>query len=257
MRRISWPSMLTGLVVGILLTVSTAAAASSINVSFATLHFTVNGVDQTPPNGIFNNQGVPVPDAFIYDGTTYIPIRMAANLLDEPIQYIGSTRTVALGVQPTGAYLEDILSPYYVSNIGYMADNNTQTQQSPGNSPSFSSPYTMSLGGTLYARGIALIADYSYGTPPDGVVTFNLNGQYQTLSFLLGLDDANNQVGLTVTIQGDGNQLMQTTLNPGALPQNETINVSGVNQLQIQITGTGNVYSAVGVVDLVNPLITK
>lgn len=71
----------------------TAAAAS--------IRFYVNGVDMTPPNGVFTNQGkVTVPDALIYDETTYVPIRLAASLLGQAIQWSGSLYAVVIGSAP-------------------------------------------------------------------------------------------------------------------------------------------------------------
>lgn len=60
--------------------------------------FFVNGQDATPPGGLFFNGTASVPAALETGGTTYVPIRLVANLLGVQISYApGSPPTISLG----------------------------------------------------------------------------------------------------------------------------------------------------------------
>jgi Cu-Zn family superoxide dismutase len=73
------------------------AIADSGEFSAAQLNFFVQGQDKTPVNGTFDNNGTKVPSSLIYNGTTYIPIRMASNLLDQPVFWEGQSKSVSIG----------------------------------------------------------------------------------------------------------------------------------------------------------------
>jgi len=68
-----------------------------ISVNEAMMRFSVGGADKTPSGGKFDNQGVMVPDGFIYDQTSYIPIRLAAEILGVPINWDQTRYGVILG----------------------------------------------------------------------------------------------------------------------------------------------------------------
>jgi len=249
-----WLTGILGLVMGLVLATAATAGAAQINVVMATgMHFNVNGVDKTPANGTFDNQGVPVPDGFVYDGTTYVPIRMVANLVGQPVSYQSQTRTVEIGYPPTGVYLEDVLKPYYVSgssgNAAYGID---------GNMPNNLNGQGMFMAGQQYQKGFAFYDNACANGNDPATYTFNLNGQYQSLAFTLGLDDQYNKDQATVVFQGDGQNLLTLTLNPGDLPKQETINVTGVQQLKIETSDYQDCnWNTDSVVDMVNPLITR
>ncbi|MDA8344259.1 MAG: stalk domain-containing protein [Thermaerobacter sp.] len=72
-----------------------------ITVDATPVRFYVGGSDRTPPGEIFNNQGVTTLDGFIYDKTTYVPIRLAAELLGQTIQWDRTRYSVDIGTPPT------------------------------------------------------------------------------------------------------------------------------------------------------------
>lgn len=79
------------------------AKTMRITVDETPMQFYVGGVSKTPAGGKFNNQGVVVPDGFIYDQTSYIPIRLAAEILSVPISWDSKRYAVAIGQPTTGA----------------------------------------------------------------------------------------------------------------------------------------------------------
>ena len=61
--------------------------------------------------------GNPV-DVFIYNGTTYLPVRAVSDALGVPVQWDGNTRSVYLGTQPgTKQYLLTVCPPYQTSGF--------------------------------------------------------------------------------------------------------------------------------------------
>ncbi len=77
-----------------------ADAAKSINVSFAPIHYVINGVDYAPPEGQLG---------FISsEGHTYVPLRFVANILERTIAWDGATSKVTIAEPVTDGDLEDI-----------------------------------------------------------------------------------------------------------------------------------------------------
>lgn len=73
------------------------AKSSSISVSFEKLRFLVQGEDRSTASGTFDNGGKQVPSSILYEGTTYVPVRMVSDLLDQPVYWDGQTKSVYLG----------------------------------------------------------------------------------------------------------------------------------------------------------------
>jgi len=73
------------------------AQEQPIAASIENLKFFVQGEDRSSAEGTFNNQGTKVPEAFIYQGTTYVPVRMVSELLNEPIHWDGANKSVYIG----------------------------------------------------------------------------------------------------------------------------------------------------------------
>ncbi|MDB5053525.1 MAG: peptidyl-prolyl cis-trans isomerase [Bacilli bacterium] len=81
--------ILLGLVVGVLIssTVVYAAAGTQIEVYFKNLKYTFDGVEKTPTKG----------KGFIYEGTTYVPIRFISEALGKTVHFNDQTETVVVG----------------------------------------------------------------------------------------------------------------------------------------------------------------
>ncbi|GAA3403997.1 peptidylprolyl isomerase [Paenibacillus hodogayensis] len=81
--------MVMGIVIGVLLSITFVQAsgtATPIQVYFKELVFKFNGVEKKPEQ-----------PSFIYDGTTYVPIRFVSESLGVPVKYNGDTGTISLG----------------------------------------------------------------------------------------------------------------------------------------------------------------
>ncbi|MDF2715879.1 MAG: superoxide dismutase copper/zinc binding protein [Paenibacillus sp.] len=74
------------------------AADRHAEISTEKLFFFVKGRNATSGDGSFDNGGTRVPEAFIYEGTTYIPVRKAAELLGEPVYWDGAAKSISIGL---------------------------------------------------------------------------------------------------------------------------------------------------------------
>jgi hypothetical protein len=231
----------SGVIVGAIIATTGAASAGAIDVSFAPIKFFVNGVDKTPANNQFDNNGVKVPSQFIYNGTTYVPLRMVSNLLGVGIQYDGANQAIRLGEEPSGTYLSDLGAFYSATGKTYINENPNGNQ-----SWLFYDRYTIKMGNKEYSKGVAIYSNNK--------VSYNLNGQYRKLTSLVGIDDRQAKSPVIVTILGDGTKLWEGTFEPGHLPKNVEVDVTGVLQLQIQTSETD---SSTSIIDFANPLLTK
>jgi Cu-Zn family superoxide dismutase len=73
------------------------AQVESIQVSFDKLRFMNQGNNHSSVDGMYDNQGTKVPEALVYEGTTYVPIRKISDMLGMPVYWEGSTKTVSIG----------------------------------------------------------------------------------------------------------------------------------------------------------------
>ena len=59
----------------------------------------------------------PSAEPFIYNGTTYLPVRAAGEALGEDVYWDGSTRSIYIGERPGAVdYLMEVCPPYRVEN---------------------------------------------------------------------------------------------------------------------------------------------
>ncbi len=131
----------------------------------------------------------------------------------------------------SGKYMSDVLPPYFSTG---------EIKVNPG------SPL-IRLAGIDYFKG------YQFSFYKSGEMAFNLEGKQQSISGLLGIDDNHGileEIALVVT--GDEKTLGQYSIKPGNLPQQFTVDVSGVKKLSMKAScNSGNrVY-----LDLANMMI--
>ncbi|UOF91134.1 NPCBM/NEW2 domain-containing protein [Fodinisporobacter ferrooxydans] len=241
---------LAGLAIGASVSIGGIALAESIQVTFAPVHFVVKGVDQTPINNTYNNNGTLVPASLIYNGNTYIPIHFAADLLHMPIAWDSSLKAIFIGKQPT-EYLSDQSPTYFNNGLGDGIMQNNGLNYKKGSTPVY---FKMHVAGKEYDKGIAL----ETGVPI--TVRYALHGQYSKLSFVYALDDSEHHQGETIKLFGDGKKLWEATIAPGDLPKVVNIDVTGVKELEMQgsIADTPtNDYLYGNFTDILDPILTK
>lgn len=97
---------------------------------------------------------------------------------------------------------------------------------------------TVSMSGKSYTNGFAL-GDYKYDS---SYAMFNLDGQYTSLSFLVGHIDGEEMGFGAFKIYCDGVLSKELSINADALPQKFTIDLTGVKQLKIEMVDQGSRY---------------
>lgn len=154
--------------------------------------------------------------------------------------YVSAERTInsALGVLPDNAELKNLQqevtaqTPVYFLDVckPYSKDDYYYTEYVNGE--------TFLMGGTSYTNGFTL------GGTNNAI--FNLNNQYKSLSFLVGHVDETDMGDAQIKIYLDGVLKKEYNASAEALPQKMTIDLTGVNQLKIEVTDTNNWFPKYG-----------
>lgn len=61
------------------------------------VHIYVDGADHSNKDGLYSNQGIKVPDSIVRNGTTYVSVRMIADLIGKPVFWEGESRSLSIG----------------------------------------------------------------------------------------------------------------------------------------------------------------
>ena len=210
--------MLTmALLMGLLIPAVAASANRTITVSGG-LSIFVDGVEMKPTDV----NGNPV-DVFLYNGTTYVPIRAVSQYLGKTVKWDGNTRSVYIGKTPgVEQYLLSVCPPY--EKRGYNA------------------PVTITMAGQKYANGFTL-----HQGSGGGFALFNLNGQYNTLSFDLGHVDGGTLYNSTLNIYLDGELAFSTDMTAEMLPKHFDIPLYAALQMKIETGKWGEGYAIANV----------
>lgn len=220
MKKFQIRSFLIGVFLTILLgslvtTVFAGGKSKTINVSTGvSMYMDDRQVTPTDANG------KPV-EVFVYNGTTYIPVRAVSKLFDTPIQWDGKTRGVYIGKHSSttpAAYLEE-LEPFTgfnlkcATNEGIVTDNvgtrRNHVLITRNGDNTFDNVYYLngnytSMTGTLYQ--------------PKEYKNYNYKGYYSSVS-----------------IYGDDRLLYEGSVTGGVMPVDFNIDLTGVLKLRIDM----------------------
>ncbi|MBU5435248.1 hypothetical protein KQI12_06505 [Pseudoflavonifractor sp. MSJ-37] len=180
----------------------------------------VDGVRLDPKDA--NGKSV---ETFVYNGTTYIPLRAVSQALGKAVSYDGNTKRAYIGTSPmtTGSYrMEDVCKPYRTSS--YVR--------------TYTGTETMTMGGKEYGNGVAT----SWGG--EQYALFNLNGAYNSLTLDLGPIDNSGTADAEVTFYVDDVRVANYTVGAGDLPQKVTIPLNHGLQLKIATETDTFVFSS-------------
>ena len=166
-----------------------------------------------------------VIEPFIYNGTTYMPVRGTANLAGMEVTWEGASKSVYLWdtLVPNGTYLMEVCPPYEKS--GYYQEY----LQQKGNS--------FSMAGQKYSNGFVLGSQAS--------VFVNLNSKYSYIDFETARLDGDYMNDQTVSFFIDGKLVKEIEVGAEDLPQSISIPVSYGLQLKI-VTGEGYTKTGFG-----------
>ena len=209
--------MVIGFLVSVLflsgITVWAATGTQNVSITYRDIKLQIDGVPLTPRDANGN-----VVEPFIYNGTTYLPVRAVGEAFGKAVEWDGNTNTVYVGSKPGGTSFIKAVPPYDVSS-----SNRVKTESN------------VTMGGTVYYDALTF--------NDSGFALHNLNGQYTRISGYLGHVNGTGVGGsMTITFYGDGRILDSYELDAQQLPQHISINVTGVLQLKIESKSMGPVY---------------
>jgi TolA-binding protein len=187
--------------------------------------------DDKEIKGTYSEGTVSVPQAFVYKGVIYSPIKFIGSNLDKPIEYNETSKTIYMNSKKTEVPMADLLTPMY-------------TEGTYGIYSKDSSSY-MTISGKKYYSGFSL-HPYSDNKIRQGSMWFNLEGKYEKVKGLIGLQDGYENEELKVEVYGDNQLLGRFQASPGGQPLNLDIDVKGVHVLKFVRLG----YGMVDIVDL-------
>jgi hypothetical protein len=186
-------------------TISVAAQQDTrtIDVSYKNIKICVDGNELTPKDSNDN-----VVEPFIYNGSTYLPVRAVAEATGKSVSYDGETNTVYIGKKSTGTILGKDLKSYKKNGL----------REEP-----------VTVEGVEYENALNILVGI---TSSDSY--YNLNGEYNTLTTLFACpDDNTGGTSCDVEIYGDDELITTLKCVDGKAPQKVQIDVTGVKQLKI------------------------
>ncbi len=157
-----------------------ANTAKTIEVQYMDIKLVVDGVQVTPKDA---NGAVVEP--FVYNGTTYLPVRAIGEALGKEVDWDGNTRTVYVGKVP-GKVSENYLEPYESHHADVYESSATNY-------------FTMM--GKKYTQGLAL----RYG----GYGYYNLDGKYSRVEFDIGHADGSEGFPASIYVYLDGEVIQE------------------------------------------------
>ena len=173
----------------------------------------IDGVKLEPTDA----NGNPV-ETFVYNGTTYVPLRAVSQNLGKAVSWDGQNQRVYIGEVPGMKQYLNTVCPAYQTTAW------------------INFPTTFSMASQKYANGMTCYLE--------GSALYNLNGQYETLSFDVGHVDGQGTGEGSVTIELDGIVAFSMDLNAEMLPKHVTIPLNHALQMKISFDHryAGDVY---------------
>ena len=158
--------------------------------------------------------GNPV-EPFIYNGTTYLPVRAVGSAIGKDVAWDGIKKVVYLGAVPgAGENWFDQCKPY---------------QYSRGESYTLSENKSFTMSGKTYSDGFVLNASYT------AYALFNLDGKYNSVTFTCGHIDNSYLCNSTMNIYIDGVIAFSKELKCDDVAHKINIPLNGALQMKIEI----------------------
>jgi len=218
-RRSFFAGALAALMAVCLVTPSLAALAKKTIDVYTGVEVYVNDQKVDPRDA----NGNPV-EVFVYNGTTYLPIRAIGNALGVPVQWDGKSNSAFVGShsgETPAVWVKDM--DYFVGE-GFVIEN----------------------------RKDNLGIQHGNAVFEGGENAYLINGQYSAISgtFFQLYEDRSRDYATTLEIYGDGELLYAAEMNTGIKPIDFYIDLTGVLELKIKLEdGDGDWAYYAGVAD--------
>ena len=195
---------------------STALAANTIykniRVEYSGIKLVVDGQTVVPKDA--NGKTV---EPFIYNGTTYLPVRAVGNAVGKKVKWDGNSRTVYLGATPNESgdvYME----PYQTSSLTL---------------------YKPEKGKSFYMMGVPYSQGFTAGWFDHGIALYNLNGEYSSVSMDVGHQDNCSADDKTLNFFVDDELIDTYNLTGDMQTRHITLPLNHGLQLKIDMRGVG------------------
>lgn len=202
--------------------VSYAASATNIDVYFQPLKYFFDGVEKKSPA---DQQG------FIYQGTTYVPLRFVSEALGKEVGYDGPTSSIYVGKQKENTTPLGEIKTLTATDLHVLKADN----------------FTSNVGDKfIHGYLIGWDKDIFVNRPYDGSLTYEylLNGNYTKFEALLAPENSwstsakNDNIG-NIKIYGDDKLIYESGPVSSTLtsPISINVNLKGILKLKIQAEG--------------------
>ncbi len=194
-------------------------AYETIQVKYDNIRIFMDGEEVQPKDANGNTV-----EPFIYNGTTYLPVRAVGTAIGKEVSWDGVEKVVYLGAKPGNVenWL-DVCGPYqYQRGEEYRLTENEY--------------FTMS--GKKYTNGFVLNPIATATGSNKANALFNLNGEYSSVSFTMGHIDGTKTDKAKLNIYIDGLIEYTADLDPESVAKTITIPLDGALQMKIEVIGS-------------------
>lgn len=217
---------LQGFVAGVLVGTLCAGAVAYATVGTQTIEVEYDNIKVYKDNVLceLKDANGSTVEPFIYNGTTYLPVRASAGLADMEVEWDGATSSIKLWDElvPEGTYLLDVCLPYETSYF-----------------KAYTGVDSFYMAGEKYTNGFTLGSMWG-----NTYALFNLNSKYSEINFTIGHVDGTAMCDNTVYFYLDGNLIKEVEIGSEDLPK--TVSLPVQYGLQLKIYNPGNGDSRIG-----------
>ncbi len=224
--------IIIGLLIGTMLSGTLAFAKNGsewIEAMYSNIKIYIDG-ERIEPKDVNGNSVEP----FIYNGTTYLPVRAVGEAFGKTVDWDGATQSVYVGANKEGfEYLFD-KEPYMVENANLYMRNNDETTKKADGWFYYDTGWKMQSAGQTYSRGMAITAD-SYA---ETKIHYNLNGKYSKLKGKIAFEDKYSDrvdESYDINIYGDDDLIQTYTIHKSDLPIDVNVNLRNCLKLTIEL----------------------
>lgn len=208
-KRFAALALCTGMVTGTALAANTVY--KNIRVQYCGIKLVVNGAPVTPKDA--NGSTV---EPFIYNGTTYLPVRAVGNALGQDVSWNGNTKTVYIGMNESDTAAKK-LTPYETRSMYIMEQKG----------------YHVTMMGKNYSQGL-------YCFNPTASALYSLDGLYKSVEMDIGHRDDCNGDDSTLNFYVDGELVDTYAMTREMNTQHIRVDLNRGLQLKIEHQGSAS-----------------
>ena len=165
-------------------------------------------------------------EGFIYDGTTYLPVRKISEALDKPVAWDGKTKSVYIGKHEssTPAVMLADMECFYEEDYGFSRGRSIKDNR-----------------GNSYHDAVRLFGGLSGDETAE---EYKINGKYRKMKGKLTLESKTARKSSWIKIYGDGKLLYTSPdVKGGSEPVDFEVDLTGVLTLRIEAHKENALYS--------------